>query len=93
MRKKMKNNTTTIDEFNTTPSRLLRNCLENFNSGSYLIYRFGREFLSLSEDEKIEFILLLNQTEDIKNRYLSSLTALIMANDVEFYEKYKVIIN
>lgn len=89
----MKDNTMMIYEFDTTPSRLIKNCLENFNSGSYLMYRFGKEFLSLSEDDKIEFILLLNQTADIKNRYLSSLTALIMANDVEFYEKYKVIIN
>ncbi len=81
------------DELEITPSRLIATCLENRNSGSYLIYRFGSDFKRLNEDEKIEFILILNQNESIREKYLVPLKILIMTEDLEFYEKYKIIID
>jgi len=80
------------EELEITPLRLINNCLENYKSGSYLIYRFGREFQILNEDEKIEFVILMNQKTEVKNRYLASVRTLIMVNDAEFYEKYQILI-
>ena len=93
MKKKRKKTINGIaEELEITPLRLINNCLENYRSGSYLIYRFGREFQMLNEDEKIEFVILMNQQAEVKNRYLASVITLIMANDAEFYEKYQIII-